>query len=352
MNNTHSPSFRTAVNPVCAAKEFCKESIDPNAPAPSSHKCRRCDLYHHPSCAGNSEPLEQLGREYICAGPNCLKGDYLNLFVPLNPRAISTGPNNQNAAAALLQLGISNKNAHTPPTRPRNNSDNESLMSPHRSPPPMSGAPFRYTKLTCNGEDFFINHGLIRSELFNKGKCGTFSNPPNKCIFKSVMHNAGAVVGEDENSNLCAVIVQCSNISCQRRFHFGCYHSFINTDDAVAAHVTTIQDDVLVVKPVCGKQCLKHVRKQLVDAQKVSVTPGKSKVVSAPYWKAQTKTGITSETALIEWMTTENNLNRFFGGKNVTSNTSDGESKSAVLNVIKEHINAASGKCTNGIVIS
>jgi len=349
MTNTYShDSFSTAVNPVCGAKEFCKESIDPNAPAPSSHKCGQCDLYHHPSCAGNSEPLEQLGREYICAGPNCLKGDYLNIFVPLNPRAISTGPNNQNAATALLHLPLSNKNAHTS-TGTHTNSDNESLMSPCHSP---SGASFRHTKLTCNGEDFFINHGLIRRDLLNKGKCGTFSNPPNKCLFKSVMHNAGAAVGEDDDSNLCAVIVQCSNLSCQRRFHFGCYHSFINTDDSVAAHVTTIQDDVLVVKPVCGKQCLKIVRKQLLETPKVSSTPGKNKAVSAPYWKAQTKTGITSEDALIEWMTIENNLNRFFGGKNVTSNTSDGESKSAVLNVIKDHINAASGMCTNGIMIS
>jgi len=61
------PSTPPSINPVCAAKEYCLESIDPHAPPPSAHRCRTCQLFLHPCCAGDVPPVEELGNEHICA---------------------------------------------------------------------------------------------------------------------------------------------------------------------------------------------------------------------------------------------------------------------------------------------
>ena len=110
--------------------------------------------------------------------------------------------------------------------------------------------------------------------------------------------------------------------------------------DLVSIHDSIKDDNTNIIFPICGKRCYNTVMKKIKDNSTITKN-GQSKYEKAKSWDNDgNENSKSSIEVLVDWITTEENASKYFGGLDIEGKTS-ATRKEAYHHHIRDLIKAA-----------
>lgn len=172
--------------------------------------------------------------------------------------------------------------------------------------------------------DMFVSIEDTQYKVVHGGICFNHHNNQEKCRFKYrakctvASRNSRAPLASEEDS---VQLLFCSAPSCSKVFHFPCFQSMV-VNEKDGAYPKGVEPNEIMA--VCGKQCHGVVMRNAEIQQE-------GQQDSSKFWDKDGRDGgPSSQVILLNWITTEENCDKYFGMK--TNNKThysieDGESK-------------------------